>query len=315
MTAVPAGRPARIPWRASIAAAFVVTLTRPASWAFGLAGFLAGGGLILVAWPILVLPTPTGLQNALGGPVSTLVFGGPSASLVALIAAATVGVVVVVALGTWIGGWAERQGIAVALEAAADEGLAGPAPELVAAHGAGRIAIVRLLALVPVAVAALVAWRPMYDAAYHELVLPGDLATPLPVRVILAVPWSIAGVCVTWLLADAAAAVAVRRLVLERRSVVAAWLLGWADIVRRPHRILPTALIGLGVVLLLVAPTLLASATGWARVRELLEDGRQPLAVLGVVATWVAIWLGGLVLVGVGAAFRAAAWTLESARR
>lgn len=315
MTAAPAARPARMRWRASIAAAFVVTLTRPASWAFGLAGFLAGGGLLLVAWPILVLPTPTGLQNALGGPVSTLVFGGPSATLVALILVSVLGVVIAVVLGTWIGAWAERQGIALVLEAAADEGLAGPVPELAAAPGPGRIAVLRLLALAPVAVAALLAWRPLYDAAYHELILPSDLATPLPVRVMLAVPLPIAGVLVTWLLADGAAAVAVRRLVLERRRVVAAWLLGWADLVRRPHRILPTALTGLGVVLLLVGPPLLASAVGWGRVREVLIEGRSPLVIVGVVATWVAIWLGGLVLAGVGAAFRAAAWTLEAARR
>ena len=65
----------RLPWGTVISGAFVVTLLRPVSWALGLAGFLAGGGLLLVAWPILVLPTPTGLQNALGGPVSSLVFG------------------------------------------------------------------------------------------------------------------------------------------------------------------------------------------------------------------------------------------------
>ena len=313
MTAGPG--PARLRFRGVVAGAFVVTLVRPGGWAIALAGFLAGGGVIVVAWPILVLPTPTGLQNALGGPVSTLVFGGPSATLVALVLLTTLGVVIAVALGTWIGAWAERQGIALVLEAAADEGLAGPVPELAAAPGPGRIAVLRLLALAPVAAAALLAWRPLYDAAYHELILPTDLATPLPVRVILAVPLPIAGILVTWLLADCAAAVAVRRLVLERRRLVVAWLLGWADLVRRPHRILPTALTGLGVVVLLVGPPLLASAVGWGRVREVLIEGRSTLVVVGVVATWVAIWLCGLVLAGVGAAFRAAAWTLEAARR
>ena len=72
----------RLRWGATISGAFLVTLVRPASWAFGLVAFLAGGGLIVVAWPILVLPTPTGLQNALGTPISSLVFGAPSEAMV-----------------------------------------------------------------------------------------------------------------------------------------------------------------------------------------------------------------------------------------
>jgi hypothetical protein len=105
--------------------------------------------------------------------------------------------------------------------------------------------------------------------------------------------------------------VGVRRLVLERRPVMVSWLLGWADLVRRPHRIIPTALVGAGVLVLLVGPAMVAAAIGWGRVRDILAGDRDPLIVLGALAIWVAIWLGGLVLAGVGAAVRAAAWTLE----
>jgi hypothetical protein len=45
-------------------------------------------------------------------------------------------------------------------------------------------------------------------------------------------------------------------------------------------------------------------------------DGRAPITIVAVVATWVAMWLGGLVLAGVAAAFRNAAFTfLAMARR
>ena len=114
-----------------------------------------------------------------------------------------------------------------------------------------------------------------------------------------------------WLLSDAAAAVGVRRLVLDRQPVLAAWLTGWVDLVRRPQRIIPTALVGVAVLVLLVGPALAAAAVGWLRVRDILVGGRDPVVVIGAVAIWVAIWLGGLVLAGVGAAFRAATWTLE----
>ncbi len=66
---------------------------------------------------------------------------------------------------------------------------------------------------------------------------------------------------------------------------------------------------------LLVGPAMVAAATGWSHVRDILVGGRDPLTAVGAVGIWVAIWLGGLVLAGVGAAVRAAAWTLEMPMR
>ena len=309
---------ARLGLRSVLSGAVVVTLVRPVAWVLGLLGFLAGGGLALVAWPILVLPTPTGLQNALGGPVSTLVFGAPSARLFALIVEATGATFVLLIAGVFVGAWAERQGIAVTLEAAAEEGLDQTGAALLAGRGVpgtGRVAALRFLSLAPVVLAAGLAWSTFYDATYRELILPDDLATPLPVRVVEDVPWLLVGIAVVWLLSDAAASVGVRRLVLERRPVVLAWLLGWADLVRRPARVLPTALFGVAILALPLVPALLAAGIGWERIRVLLATDAEPWFAVIAVAMWVAVWLGGLVLAGVAAAIRAAAWTLELPRR
>jgi hypothetical protein len=281
------------------------------SWALGLLGYLAGGGILLVAWPILVLPTPTGLQNLLAGPISSLVFGTLSPALVILAIGGLVGLIVLVVTGTVLGAWAERQGIEVALDAAADDGIRPPPSSLDGAPGAGRVAAVRLLALAPILVAAALASGPVYEAIYHELVLPSELVTPLPLRVLGQVPWQITGVAGAWLVSDAAAAIGVRHLLVERRSVLAAWVLGWRDLVQRPQRVLATALIGTGVLAALLGPSMAAAAVGWGRVREMLEAGRDPVIVVIATLVWVAIWLGGLVLAGVGASVRAAAWTLE----
>lgn len=297
-----------------MAGAVLVTLIRPLSWVLGLAGFLAGGGLVLVAWPILVLPTPTGLQNALGTPVSSLVFGSPTPALVALVAGGGAAAMMMAATAMLAGAWAEREGIGVALEAAAEEGLA-PAVDLAGAPGVLRIAVVRLLDLVPVAIALGLAWGPVYDAAYRELVLPDDLVTPLPLRVMADVPHLVVLVAVAWLVSDSAAAVGVRCLVLERRSVLGAWVDGWGELVRRPLRVIGTAILGLGVLVLLTGPALAAAAVGWARVRDILGDDRDPIVTLAAVVIWVSIWLGGLVLAGVGAGIRAAAWSLAVPRR
>jgi hypothetical protein len=304
----------RMPWAATISGAVLVTLVRPLSWAVGLAGFLAGGGLVLVTWPILALPTLTGLQNALGGPVSSLVFGAPSGPLVALIIGGLAGGVVLFLAGLLIGAWAERQGIEITLDAAAEEGIVAPAVDLAGAPGIGRVALVRLLSLAPVVVAMLLAWRPLYDVTYRELILPEDLATPLPLRVLRDVPVLAAAIVVTWLVSDAAGAVGVRRLVMERRPVLIAWLLGWADLLRRPQRVLPTTIVGLAATLLVAGPGLVAAALGWDRVREVMRSGDDPLAVLGAVLIWVSVWLGALVLAGVAAAFRTSTWTLELPR-
>lgn len=304
-------RRGRLPLATVVTGSIVVTMLRPVTWALGLLGFLAGGGLLLVAWPIVVLPSPAGLQNLLATPVVSLVFGSVSQPLLLAIAGGIAGSAALLVAGILLGAWAERQGIGVVLEAAPDDGLERPAADLDGAPGTGRIALVRLLALAPVAVAVALAWQPVYDAAYHELILPGDLAVPLPIRVIDQVPGQVLGIALAWLVSDAAAALGVRRLVLERRPVLVAWLLGWLDVVRRPQRVLPTAFYGLGVIAVLVVPALLTASVGWERIREILVGGDDPVVALVATLIWVAIWLGGLVLAGLGAAIRAAAWTLE----
>jgi hypothetical protein len=299
----------RLSWPASMQGAIIVTLVRPVTWAIGLAGFLAGGGILLVGLPVAVLPTPSGLQNALGGPVSTLVVGTPSAALIALIVAAVAGAVVALIAGTVLGAWAEREGVLEVLAAARDEGLAA-LPELPAPPSVARVAGLRLLSLVPLAIAVGLAWQPLYDASYQELILPTDLATPLPIRVIRAVPLPLALVGLTWLVSDAAAAIGVRRLIFGQRRVIVAWLLGWLELARRPIRTMGTALVGFGVLVVLLGPSMLASMAGWSRVREVLLAGGDMVGALPAVIAWIAIWLGALVLGGVAAAVRAAAWTL-----
>ena len=45
-----------------------------------------------------------------------------------------------------------------------------------------------------------------------------------------------------------------------------------------------------------------AAAAGWARVRDVMTHPDDAAGMLTTVAIWVAVWLGGLVLAGVGAA-------------
>lgn len=306
-----APRATRLPMTAVVPGSVIVTLVRPLAWLLGLAGFLAGGGLLLMTAPIVVLPTPTGIQNALGGPVSTLMVGTPSTGMLLVIGGSIAAGVLLLLGGLVVGAWAERQLIGLQLDAAGDEGLLAP-PDLERAPGTVRVAVVRAFALLPVVAVLIVAWQPLYDAAYHQLILPDDLVTPLGIRVIRDVPWLVAAVGVAWLVADSAAALGVRRLVVGRSPILVAWLLGWVDLVRRPVRVAITAGFGVVVLALLAVPGVLAAASGWSRVRDVMTHPDDALGVWATVTIWVGVWLGGLVLAGVGAAIRAAAWTLES---
>jgi hypothetical protein len=301
-------------WGGVIVAAFVVVLVRPGTWALGLAGFLARGGVVLLALPILALPTPSGLQNVLGGPLSTLIFGAPSPTLIAVMVGAGVGAVVLLIAGTLAGAWAERAGIALALRVGEEEDLVPPwrgpmGGDLL------RIACLRLLGLVPLAIALLLAWPTIYAASYRELLLPFELQTPLIVRILRLVPEALLGVALAWVLGEAAASVAVRRMLLQRRAFLTSWLVGYIDLVRRPHRVLGTALLTTAVFVLLVGPALVAAAYAWNTVRALTADGADPLLVFVAILLFTGLWLGGLVLAGAVAAFRNAAWTFELPRR
>ncbi len=309
---VQAGSSRLLPLRRAITAAVVVALVRPSGWVLALGGFLAGGGLLLAAWPIVVLPTPSGLQNLLAVPVSTLVFGSPSAGLVALVAGSAAGITALVILALTVGAWTERRLVLDAAQTAAEEGYAAQPDDAATAPGLGRVALVRLASLVPPALLAAAIWPTLYNVTYRELIVPEDLATPLPVRVIAQLPVPLLALALTWLAADTAAAAGVRRLVLDRRRLVTAWALGWGDLARRPFRLLVLALLGVIGQAASFVPALAAAAIGWGLLRATLEDGRDLWLQLAMTATWVAIWLAALALASVGAAFRSTLGTLAA---
>lgn len=309
----PAPSKARLSWRTAAVASLRVALGQPGIWVVALAGFLAGGGALAFAWPVLVLPTPSGLQNLLGAPVATLAFGNPSVEFLRLLAVTAITATIVFVVGLMTGSWAERRGIAMVLGAAEETGYTAPVPRLASPPAVARVAVVRAAALLPPLLVFALAWPTLYAVTYHELILPEDLVTPLPVRIIAQMPGQLTALLLAWGFSDLAAALAVRRLVVERRRIASAYVLGWLDLVRRPHRVIPAALLGDLILIVAAGPALMASALIWTRVRDVLELAPGSGLEVAVVAAWVAIWLGSLVLAGFGAALRAALLTLEGA--
>ena len=153
------------------------------------------------------------------------------------------------------------------------------------------------------------------DAAYRELSRPVDVTTPIAVRVLGSLPEVVVLVLVTWVLGQILGAMAARRIVLVGTSIG-----------RRPEsragRVRPSPAPAAGPV----------HRPGAGPARGPRPDGRGDLLDVGsgpdrhrrigrrdrgdrYVSLFVGLWLGGLVLVSMVCAWRAAAWTLDAEQR
>ena len=301
--------------------ALLVTLVTPTTWVMALAVFMIRGGIVLLALPILVLPTPVGLGNVLSPTLSSIAFGTFPIELLVVVAAMTSGTAI------WLlgGGW-----IAAALEAeearivARDEDLTPPLtpsgqslPEAAApgAPVAGQILIARLVAYLPLAVALLLGITRLVFVAYRELTSPFDVGTPIVVRVLLASPEVVIALVGTWILGEVVGAIAARRIALDGVGVGAALRGAVIAVARRPLSALVRFLVPTLVLALVVGPSVLAAGAGWDAVRDALSTSTEPVAIVLTTLMFVALWVVGLLLIGVVCAWRAAVWTVAEATR
>jgi hypothetical protein len=275
-----------------------IALGRPWLWAIGLAGFLARGGVVLFLLPILALPSVVGVTTFVGP--NAVTGAGLSARFVAIAAATGGGLAAWLILGTVAGALAD-----LALVRA----VAGADGEPVRGGSVARLVCIRLAVLLPLGL--VVAWGAtrLVAAGYRELTLPGDLARPFFLRVVSAVPDVVVLLLVAWLAVELVGAVAVRLAIVEDRSFVRAIGGALRSIVRRPLGALGVLVATLAGSLIVVGPGLVTASIAWDGVRRaLLGDGSAP-AVLLTVGLFVATWTAGLVLAGVAAAWRSAAWS------
>jgi hypothetical protein len=311
---------------AALTGALLITLASPATWPLALAAFLLRGGLLVVALPILVLPTPVGLGNILAPTLTAFVFGGISASFVMLV------VTIVLAGLTWVvaGGLlaaileAEAARIVVAYEeiappseirahrAAVDglpDALVPRIPRRRRAE-AGRVFTARVVAHLPLGVALTWGSARLVAVTYHELTNPVDVATPLVWRVLLASPEVIVAIVLTWMVGQALGALAARRVVLARGGIFRALRDASVILVRRPLVVLadfwlPTLILGLAL-----APSAFTAASAGDVVRAAMNSPDNPVELVLSVLLLVSLWVVGLALTGLICAWRAAVWTI-----
>jgi len=296
-----------------LVSSLLATLAHPVSWPVALAAFLVRGGIVVFLLPIVVLPSTIGLSDTLSPTISELALSGPTAELIVLILAASAFAVAIVLLAAWFAAAMEETLIrdAPAWDEL-DPSRVVPPPRR---GEAARIMGARLVAHLPFALALAWSTTRVVAATYRELSRPEDVTTPVALRVLGSMPEVVALVVATWVFGQIVGAVAARRVVLLGSTVAGGLRAALAECLRRPLQQFILFFVPAAALVAVVLPTAAATASTWDRVRIAIADSVGPVEGIATVCLFVALWLGGLVLVSMICAWRAAAWTLDAEQR
>lgn len=296
-------------WARTARVAASTGLGRRQLWPLALVAFLLRGGLVLYLAPIVVVPSTVGLATFIGPTAITP--AGPSEAFGRLLAGVLAGLV------AWLvgGGLAAAAAEVALIERALPLAIHPAAATRVLTVGlAARVLLIRLVVLLPLVGALAWGLPRIVGAAYRELTLPVDTASPVAFRVLRDVPEVLLLVLLAWLIGETVGGIAVRRIVLFGETGAAALLGAFRHVVRRPATTLATIAVAACGSAVLVVPGLVAAGLAWQRLGRALAAGSDPVAIALLTSLFVAAWLLGLVLAGAAAAWRSLAWTLEVRR-
>ena len=294
-------------WAASMVAALTASVGRPRWWVMALAAFLVRGGIAIVVLPLVSLPSAPALATALAPTIEALAMSRQSIEA-ALLGAALIGVAVGVVLalaitGTWLDNALARE---AETAAELDLRVAEVTPS------AWRTLAIRLLAHLPTLLALAYAGVRLVIGTYQELLSPGDPAVPIALRVIARVPDAVVIAGVAWLVGEAVGGIAARRAA-EGESIGQSLRGAIRDVLRRRGvaTFFMTDAVVAGVLLLLLAVVGRAAEHVRAYLFDRVDDVSLAAALLLLVTTWVL----ALAVLGAALAWRATAWTIETAPR
>jgi hypothetical protein len=297
---------------ATLVASFLAVLDRPSTWPLALVAFLVRGGWLIVIAPIVVLPTAVGLANVVAPLLEDIAFGRRTDELVRTVLLVSLLAVAWLLAGGLVAAVAETEAVRRIAPDALDHpgravagGIAGPA---------WRVVAVRLAAHAPFVLA--LAWGASRIVAvgYRELTVPSDVTVPPAWRIAIGAPEAIAVVVVTWLVGEAVGAIGARRVILGGDGAAAALRGASGRFVRAPVRPLALALLSTAVLAATLGMTGLATGATWDALRSALAIEDAPTVITVLLFVFVALFIGGLVLVALTAAWRMAIWTFEAVR-
>jgi hypothetical protein len=310
---------------ATLVGALLATFAAPPTWALSLAAFLARGGIVLVALPIVVVPTPVGVGNVVGPSLISIAFGTVTSQVAIAAGILAAGILAWLVIGGWLAALLEAESAriiardedVVALSASvarsAGDRIDEPGRRRGRALEAGWILVARSIGYLPL-VAAL-AWGAtrLVMVAYRELTNPLDVAAPIVVRVLGGAPDAVAAILLTLVGGEIVGALAARRIVLVGDGVVAALRAAVGSVIHEPLATIARWAVPSAVLVLVLAPSMVTAGLTWTAVRSAAATD-DSLATFGTVLVFVALWLVGLLLIAVACAWRAAVWTVVVAR-
>jgi hypothetical protein len=296
---------------ATAAASLLVVLDRPSTWPLALAAFLIRGGWLLIVAPIVVLPTAVGLANVTAPLLEDVAFGRRTGELIALVALLLGGTVAWLVGGGFVAAVAEvemvRQ-VANQLEFRRDP--ASVAPGIWRA--AWRVTALRLAAHLPFVIAFVWGAARLASVGYAELTVPSDVTVPAAWRIAARAPDAIVALAVTWLIGETVGALGARRVVLAGERARTALRIAVEAFFRSAVRWTALAIVSTIVLLVVIVVTGLATGAALEALRTGFAAGGGSAGTTALVVVFVGLFTGGLVLVGLVAAWRAAIWTVEA---
>jgi hypothetical protein len=290
---------------ATLGRSLLDVLARPSTWPLALVGFLVRGGWLLIIAPVVVVPTPVGLANVIAPFLEDVAFGRRTGEVIAISVVAALLVVAWLVGGGLVAAVAEAEGVR---RVAAEEDV--DLPERTVAL---RILAARLIALMPFALGIVWGAVRLVALAYRELTVPSDVAVPVVWRVLAGAPEAVVVLLLTFLGSEMLGAVASRRIVVTGQSPLSALRSGGGRLYRHLGRMLGIALATNGVLLAVLLSTGLAATAMWGALGDALDMGEASVLTTVLLIGFVAIFLGGLVLIGLACAWRAAVWTVDMA--
>jgi hypothetical protein len=146
--------------------------------------------------------------------------------------------------------------------------------------------------------------------AYRELTSPFDVTSPIALRVLRGAPEAIAVIVVVWMLGEILGGIAARRIALGGAAVPRALRDAFMAVVRHPLAVLVGFWVPTAALVLVAVPSTLAATAAWGTVRVAMRSPADPFGATLAVLLFVTLWMVGLVLIAVAAAWRAAVWSV-----
>lgn len=322
---------ARPGWRAGLATALSVVVGQPRLWLLGMVGFCLRGGILLLALPIIILPTQVEARlligNYLGSTGFSTGFWGFLAVIAIVAALVTVAVLVVLAR-------VELAAFETLIddEATADHTSFQPAYPI--AHARRRLFVrvfeVQVLSFVALmACAAPVAWA-VARRSFAEIARPTSSA-PIYDRVVGAVGEPLFLFLVALVVIEMLSALTIRELLMRgvgwRANATSRrlWLLpalasAVTNTFRSPLRTVGSAAFCWAASTLALLPALWAIGLAWGAVRGAFltsvsfSDAGDNMGMVIVALGLTAAFVIGICLAGFASAVRAALWSVDRLR-